>query len=87
MQITPNQVQEWFSHPVTNEFFKLVKEKKAEVLEEPRYNPMNRDGTAMTADACALQNANVQGVIQSLNEVLNFKEDMIEGAQDANDTP
>ena len=81
MEITPNQVQEWFSHPVTNEFFKLIKDKKAEVLEESRYSPISRDGTPMTADACGMQNAHLQGVVESLNEVINIQDEMIEGAE------
>jgi len=73
MQINPDQIKEWYNHPVTSQFFTVLKERRQQKLEGPRFIP--RPG--ITADECALFNAYFQGETDTLGDLIEFKGDMI----------
>jgi hypothetical protein len=65
------QVEEWFSNPVTVLLFDTLKERKQELYETPRYQELTSIGDRLsptTLDQCALQSAFYQGQIESLEE-------------------
>ncbi len=69
------QIQEWFSHPVTQQFFKEVKEAATEIRKAPRFKP---NVIGQTADMWGIFNAHAQGMIEGLDEILSIKDSMLE---------
>lgn len=65
------QVEEWFSNPVTVLLFDTLKEQLQELYESPRYQSITSIGDRVvptTIDQCALQSAFLEGQIDSLKE-------------------
>ncbi len=68
-------IQEWFSHPVTLQFFKNISKTITECQEKSRYTPVS-SGMALSADVCAMFNSYTEGQIDGLKECENIKEEM-----------
>lgn len=81
-EITPDQLEDWLSHPVTTFFRRHLEEVKKELRAEPRYTP----GFHVTSDMCALHNAYIDGTLQGLDELNNFKTEMLEDGEEDNQT-
>ncbi|MEE8208840.1 MAG: hypothetical protein V3T88_07825 [Nitrosomonadaceae bacterium] len=79
-----DQVEEWFSHPVTALLFDVVKEQLKDLYEAPRYQEVTSIGGRViptTIDQCALQSAFLEGQIDSLKEFskVSLKNKMLVG--------
>ena len=68
-------IQEWFSHPATLQFFKLIKESTSELNQKSRFSLRDHKGNYRTAESVALECAHIQGQIESFEEILTIKED------------
>jgi len=79
MEITPDQVQEWRSHPVTEAYINELKESKKLLQEIPRYSPIDARGMTKTSDICALENAHLQGIIETFEEAIILANDLAGG--------
>ncbi len=78
MEITQSQIQEWFSSPVSKYYFDTVKDAIESYKSKPRYIPRDINGNIITATACALENAHIQGAIEAFEEIINLKGEMID---------
>ena len=66
-----DQVEEWFSNPVTVLLFDTLKEQLQDLYESPRYQSITSIGDRVvptTIDQCALQSAFHEGQIEALKE-------------------
>ena len=73
-------ITEWFDNPVTLYFLKLIKDRHAEVNSAPRYLPTVVIGSTKilnTAEFVAMQQANINGQLEILDEIINIKELML----------
>jgi len=78
--ISKEQIQDWAASPVTRHFFDLIKELQGSLREEPRYSIVNHK----TSDNCGMFNAYVEGSINALEDVINFREEMMEADNENN---
>ena len=69
------QIHEWEQNPVTLLYKETLKEILKDLNETPRYFPtvnIGQNQTPITAEFCAMQNANLQGRIDAYQEIINL---------------
>jgi hypothetical protein len=66
--ISQEEIQGWKNHPVTKEYFKMMKQLREELLEQWA----NSNFTAETSEGTAQLNAKALGKVQLLDELLDF---------------
>lgn len=74
------QILDWLGHPVTLEYISLIKIQLLALQESERYRSTISFGdkaVSVTSDFVAMQQAHIQGQIESLKEVSNLKEMLI----------
>jgi hypothetical protein len=72
---------DWLQSEATNEFFKQVKDSLQLLQSEPRFRLHEQLGDSivpMNSDMCALKNAYNEGRIESLRELLDSREALIQ---------
>ena len=76
-QVHQEQIIEWLDNPVTLKYVEVLNERLTELQESERYRPTISIGDRqipVSAEFIAMQQASLQGQIESIQEVSNLEE-------------